>query len=54
MKKRNHERIIETYMATSRLLSLIGVVEGRPRVDEVDLGENTTIKQMKNSKKYII
>ena len=31
------------HMATSRLLSVIEVVEGGPRADEVDVAENTTI-----------
>ena len=33
-------------MATSRLLSLIEIVEGGPRADEVNLGENTKMLKM--------
>ena len=33
--------LLAIHTATSRLLSLMEVVEGGPRADEVDLGENT-------------
>ena len=36
-------------MATSPLLSLIEIVEGGARADEVDLGENTKAKKLKLS-----
>ena len=38
-------------MAMSRLLSLIEVVEGGPRADEVALGENTKILKILNIKR---